>query len=86
MLSRGASRTARALLFGSAAGVGFGLQQFTDTHVRMRADLTPTTWKAATTDVTERLCLPEINHDAQTGLKFIRPFPNGWPPPHSRPG
>lgn len=52
-----------------------GLQRFTDTHLRMRADLTPEMWKAATTDATERLCLPEINRDALTGLKFSEALP-----------
>ena len=43
--------------------------------LRMRADLTPEMWKAATTDAAERLCLPEIDHDALTGLKFSEALP-----------
>jgi ATP-dependent helicase Lhr and Lhr-like helicase len=52
-----------------------GLQRFTDTHLRMRNDLTPEMWKAATKDAAERLCLPEIDHDALTGLKFSEALP-----------
>ena len=41
----------------------------------MRADLTPERWKAATKDAGERLCLPEIDHDALIGLKFSEALP-----------
>lgn len=52
-----------------------GSQRFTDTHLRMRVDLTPEMWKGASTDAVERLCLPEIDRDALTGLKFSEALP-----------
>ncbi len=60
---------------GTLSDLTGGLQRFTDTHLRMRADLTPEMWKAPTTDATERLCLPEIDHDALTGLEFSEALP-----------
>ena len=66
---------ANATLADTLSDLTDGLQRFTDTHLRMRADLTPEMWKAATADSTERLCLPEIDHDALTGLKFSEALP-----------
>jgi ATP-dependent Lhr-like helicase len=50
-------------------------QRFTDTHIRMRSDLTREMWKLATADATQRLCLPEVDEDAVTGLKFSEALP-----------
>jgi ATP-dependent helicase Lhr and Lhr-like helicase len=66
---------ANATLAATLSDLTDGLQRFTDTHLRMRADLTPEMWKAATTDAAERLCLPEIDHDALNGLKFNEALP-----------
>jgi ATP-dependent Lhr-like helicase len=66
---------ANATLAATLSDLTDGVQRFTDTHLRMRADLTPEMWKAATTDAAERLCLPEIDHDALTGLKFSEALP-----------
>ena len=66
---------ANATLAATLSDLTDGLQRFTDTHLRMRADLTPEMWKAATRDAAERLCLPEIDHDALTGLKFSEALP-----------
>jgi ATP-dependent Lhr-like helicase len=66
---------ANATLAATLSELTDGLQRFTDTHLRMRADLTPEMWKAATTDAIERLCLPEIDHDALSGLKFSEALP-----------
>jgi ATP-dependent Lhr-like helicase len=49
---------ANATLAATLSDLTDGLQRFTDTHQRVRADLTPEMWKA-TTDAAERLCLPE---------------------------
>ena len=66
---------ANATLAATLSDLTDGLQRFTDTHLRMRADLTPEMWKAATKDSAERLCLPEIDHDALAGLKFSEALP-----------
>jgi ATP-dependent Lhr-like helicase len=66
---------ANATLTATLSELTDGLQRFTDTHLRMRADLTPEMWKAATADAVERLCLPEVDHDALTGLKFSEALP-----------
>jgi ATP-dependent Lhr-like helicase len=50
-------------------------QRFTDTFIRMRSDLTPEMWKSATADAAERLCLPDVDDDAVTGLKFSEALP-----------
>jgi hypothetical protein len=77
---------ANATLAATLSDLTDGSQRFTDTHLRMRADLTPEMWKAATTDAAERLCLPEIDRDALTGLKFTEALPEHLPPPPSQPG
>jgi ATP-dependent helicase Lhr and Lhr-like helicase len=66
---------ANATLAETLSDLTDGLRRFTDTHLRMRADLTPEMWKAATTDAAERPCIPEIDHDALTGLKFSEALP-----------
>jgi ATP-dependent Lhr-like helicase len=66
---------ANATLAATLSELTDGLQRFTDTHLRMRADLTSEMWKAAMSDAVERLCLPEIDHDALTGLKFSVALP-----------
>jgi ATP-dependent Lhr-like helicase len=66
---------ANATLAATLSDLTDGRQRFTDTHLRMRADLIPDMWKAATQDAVERLCLPEIDQDALTGLKFSEALP-----------
>jgi ATP-dependent Lhr-like helicase len=52
-----------------------GMQRFTDSHLRMRTDLTPDIWKAAAADAADRLCLPDIDESALEGLKFSEALP-----------
>jgi ATP-dependent Lhr-like helicase len=66
---------ANATLAATLSDLTGGLQRFTDTHLRMRADLTPEIWKTATKDATDRICLPEVDHDALAGLKFSEALP-----------
>ena len=66
---------ANATLAATLSNLTDGHQRFTDTHLRMRTDLTPEMWKAATQDAAERLCLPEPDHDALIGLKFSEALP-----------
>lgn len=66
---------ANATLAATVSDLADSEQQFTDTYIRMRSDLTPEMWKLATADVVERLCLPAVDEDAVTGLKFSEALP-----------
>lgn len=67
---------ANATLAATLSDLADGEQRFTDTYIRMRSDLTPDLWKAATADATERLCLPDVDGDAVAGLKFSEALPD----------
>jgi ATP-dependent Lhr-like helicase len=51
------------------------MQRFDDQRVRLRAEVTPQEWRDATTDATERLCLPLPSEKALVGLKFSDALP-----------
>jgi ATP-dependent Lhr-like helicase len=46
-----------------------------DLSVRLRSDLRPQTWSAAAEELRDRLCLPEIDDKALSGLKFSDALP-----------
>ncbi len=46
-----------------------------DDRIRLRSDLTAASWRAATGDLAERLCLPEVDGEALAGLKFNAALP-----------
>jgi ATP-dependent Lhr-like helicase len=46
-----------------------------DQYIRLREDLTPEVWRAATADAASRLCLPEVSKKALDGLKFSAALP-----------
>ena len=50
-------------------------QRIDDVSIRLRNDLTPAMWRAATTDPVERLCLADVEDDAVDGLKFSDALP-----------
>jgi len=50
-------------------------QRIDDTCIRLRPDLTPEMWKQATADAPDRLCLPDVDKKALTGLKFSAALP-----------
>ena len=66
---------ANATLAATLSDLADSEQRFTDTYIRMRSDLTPQMWKLTTADATERLCLPDVDHDAVAGLKFSEALP-----------
>lgn len=45
-------------------------QRVEDYFIRLRSDLTPEVWKAATAEAREHLCLPDPDDKALDGLKF----------------
>ncbi|MDS1270752.1 DEAD/DEAH box helicase [Lipingzhangella sp. LS1_29] len=66
---------ANATLAASLSALADERQRFTDTHLRLRADLTPDMWRAGTADAGERLCLPQVDERAVSGLKFSDALP-----------
>jgi ATP-dependent Lhr-like helicase len=66
---------ANATLTATLAGLTDERQRFRDEYLRLRSDLTPDMWKAATTDAADRLCLPDIDPKALRGLKFNEALP-----------
>lgn len=51
------------------------VQRFDDCQIRLRSDLTRQEWRDLTADAAQRLCLPEPNERALTGLKFNAALP-----------
>jgi hypothetical protein len=51
-------------------------QSFDDFSIRLRTDLTRAMWRDGTADVSQRLCLPEIDERALAGLKFSAALPH----------
>lgn len=66
---------ANATLAATLSDLADSEQKFTDTYIRMRSDLTAEMRKLATADAAERLCLPDVDEDAVTGLKFSEALP-----------
>jgi ATP-dependent helicase Lhr and Lhr-like helicase len=66
---------ANATLAATLSDLVDGEQRFTDSYVRMRSDLTREMWQAATADAAQRLCLPDVDLEALTGLKFSEALP-----------
>ena len=50
-------------------------QRIDDLSIRLRADLRPHTWSEAVRELRDRLCLPEIDDRALSGLKFSDALP-----------
>lgn len=66
---------ANVTLAATLAGVADEGQRVTDTYLRLREELTVEMWRAATGDAAERLCLPDIDEKALSGLKFSAALP-----------
>jgi ATP-dependent Lhr-like helicase len=64
-----------ATLTATLAGTADPAQRTEEAFIRLREDLLLSTWKAATADASERLCLPEIDDKALHGLKFSAALP-----------
>lgn len=68
-----AGRKANATLAASLGSLVDG--RFDDVSVRMHPDLTPRMWQAGTADISTRLCLPDVDEHALSGLKFSVALP-----------
>lgn len=66
---------ANATLQATLSAITDNEQRPSDLWLRLRTDLTHDMWHAATADATERLCLPEVDEKALTGLKFSTALP-----------
>ncbi|HEX5493845.1 MAG TPA: DEAD/DEAH box helicase [Mycobacteriales bacterium] len=66
---------ANATLAATLSGLADDAQRVDDTSLRLRTDLTPAIWKAGVADAPDRLCLPEVDTRALTGLKFSEALP-----------
>ncbi len=66
---------ANATLAATLSHLTDSVQRFDDASIRMRGDLSLEMWKAGTADAAERLCLPEVDQRALTGLKFSEALP-----------
>ena len=51
------------------------VQRVDDVSIRLRGDLRPSTWRSLVEQVKDRLCLPEVDEKALTGLKFSEALP-----------
>ncbi len=67
---------ANLTLVATLAGIADPVQRPGDAFVRLRGDVTPQEWAAATADAVERLCLPDVDDGALAGLKFAEMLPD----------
>jgi ATP-dependent Lhr-like helicase len=64
-----------ATLKATLGSVADEAQRVDDLSIRLRADLRPTSWRDVIDAVRDRLCLPEVDDKALTGLKFSEALP-----------
>jgi ATP-dependent helicase Lhr and Lhr-like helicase len=66
-----------ATLKASLGNVADETQRVDDLSIRLRSDLRPSSWRGVVDTVQNRLCLPEVDEKALTGLKFSEALPRG---------
>lgn len=66
---------ANATLKATLGGLADESQRVDDLSIRLRSDLRPQTWSVAVKELRGRLCLPEIDDKALSGLKFSDALP-----------
>ncbi|MEU8887439.1 DEAD/DEAH box helicase [Streptomyces sp. NPDC048442] len=66
---------ANATLAASLGNLADPVQRPTDTHLRLRQDLSPADWKAARAELPDSLTLPTVDPRAVRGLKFSTALP-----------
>jgi ATP-dependent helicase Lhr and Lhr-like helicase len=80
-----AGHRANATLTATLTGIADPTHRVEDACIRLRANITQVMWKQATATAPDRLCLPEVDEKALTGLKFTTALPTASPPPPSPP-
>jgi ATP-dependent Lhr-like helicase len=66
---------ANATLAASLGNLADPVQRPTDTHVRLRQDLSPSDWKTARAELPDSVTLPTVDPRAVRGLKFSAALP-----------
>ena len=66
---------ANCTLAATLSGLVDSAQRIDDVSIRLRNDVTPAMWRAATSDAAKRLCLADVEDDAVDGLKFSDALP-----------
>lgn len=64
-----------ATLKATLGGVAYPSQRVSDLFVRLRSDLSASTWLSVVRDLGELLVLPEVDDNALAGLKFSETLP-----------
>jgi ATP-dependent Lhr-like helicase len=64
-----------ATLKATLGNVADETQRVDDLSIRLRADLRPASWRGVIDAAQDRLCLPEVDEKALTGLKFSEALP-----------
>ena len=64
-----------APLNATIGGLADETQRVDDLSIRLRGDLRPSSWREVAGELTQRLCLPEIDEKALAGLKFSEALP-----------
>jgi ATP-dependent Lhr-like helicase len=66
---------ANATLKATLGSLADDTQRADDLSIRLRADLTPSSWRSVVGTLENRLCLPEVDEKALNGLKFSEALP-----------
>ncbi|WP_233604436.1 DEAD/DEAH box helicase [Micromonospora sp. HM5-17] len=66
---------ANATLASTLTGLVDPMQEHGDLRLRLRRDLTPAEWRDGIADGADVLCLPDVDEDALSGLKFTAALP-----------
>jgi ATP-dependent Lhr-like helicase len=66
---------ANATLKATLGGLADEAQRVDDVSIRLRTDLRLSTWRSATAELKNRLCLPEVDEKALADLKFSDALP-----------
>jgi ATP-dependent helicase Lhr and Lhr-like helicase len=64
-----------ATLKATLGGLADETQRVDDLSIRLRGDLRPSSWREVAGELTQRLCLPEVDEKALAGLKFSEALP-----------
>ena len=64
-----------ATLKATLGGLADETQRVDDLSIRLRGDLRPSSWREMAGELTQRLCLPEVDEKALAGLKFSEALP-----------
>lgn len=67
---------ANATLKATLGSLADDTQRVDDLSIRLRADVSPSSWREVAESLEDRLCLPEVDEKALAGLKFSEALPH----------